>query len=977
MQLLHRALAVSMLVLATLPAGAAADPGDLDPSFGSGGVYTGQAGDAARVARDAQGRVLLATDADSGLRVTRLTAAGKPDATFGGGGTVIVDGGPGEPVVGATDIAALPDGRVVIVGSTYRTSSQDLPDPLIVRLKADGDYDNTFSGDGRQKTSLIGGESVSAQSGIQTLLLNADGSMFLGGGKFTTNGVQQDPQPTTSESSVLAKFTSSGVLDTSFGGGDGWVEYQRSTFGSNAFSAVVRESGGRLVALDDRGDFGSSARVVGFTASGALDTSFGGGDGVVPLDFAKGPQAYVQGGDLALDGAGRVVVGASRGGGGTPQHAAIARLLAGGDVDSTFGQSGVVAPAGLGDARAVAIGCADRVVAIGTQADTATATTVISRLLADGTADTSFGGGDGIAGGPDGAVPQDAAPDGTRLVAAGVTDPAPGKAYVASYLDTGACPGDSTVRLSASDATVSEGAGKATVTVQRSGATSAPASVHYQTTDGTATAPGDYTATTGTLSIPAGATSASFDVPIADDAVAEGDESFTVALSAASGATLGTPSSETVTVADDDLGTGTGSPRSPGNGGGGGGAPDTSFTSGPDGPTWIVQPTFGIAASVAGASFSCSLDGAAFAPCRTPYVTPPLTAGDHELRVAAVSPGGVADPTPAVRRFSINGPKEVSGDCSIDPFLNYGSFGGATKPDTCRIDFGGDPSCSSSQVCVQRPERCPEGAICTLTTTARWRQRGIDFYTLVYANSRLEQASPPLTVSGNYTHQCGTGDACSTRDVERAVGPAPSLSATCLARALPIYHDAHNALSVAIGGGSGGSGSGSSYVAPTRPPPGSGDASRVVRDLECSARLEIESAPPARLTALRGTTLSTFLPSAGKLVLSGSGGRATSPREAAARARAPFATLTKVVTGPGAVAVTPSFSPAARKTLARRHRLTVTVKATFTPSGGGAATTTTRRITLRPAPRRPRRCPARVTSRRKLTGCVARGLKLP
>jgi hypothetical protein len=76
-------------------------------------------------------------------------------------------------------------------------------------------------------------------------------------------------------------------------------------------------------------------------------------------------------------------------------------------------------------------------------------------------------------------------------------------------------------------------------------------SVHYATADGTAVAPGDYTAKSGDLSWPAGDMTARYiDIPIADDHIAEGNETFTVTLSAPAGARLGSPSVATVTIKD-------------------------------------------------------------------------------------------------------------------------------------------------------------------------------------------------------------------------------------------------------------------------------------------------------------------------------------------------------------------------------------------------------------------------------------------
>ena len=101
---------------------------------------------------------------------------------------------------------------------------------------------------------------------------------------------------------------------------------------------------------------------------------------------------------------------------------------------------------------------------------------------------------------------------------------------------------------------VQEGGGMATVTVQRTGGTSGAVSVHYASADGTATGDSDYSPVSGTLSWGAGdGASKSFQVPILDDGDAEGNETVSLALSAPTGgATLGTPSTQTLTILDDD-----------------------------------------------------------------------------------------------------------------------------------------------------------------------------------------------------------------------------------------------------------------------------------------------------------------------------------------------------------------------------------------------------------------------------------------
>ena len=85
-----------------------------------------------------------------------------------------------------------------------------------------------------------------------------------------------------------------------------------------------------------------------------------------------------------------------------------------------------------------------------------------------------------------------------------------------------------------------------TVTLDR--AATATVTIDYATANGTASAGSDYTSTSGTLTFAAGTTTRTITVPIADDAVNESDETFTVTLSNPSGATLGTSSaSATIT----------------------------------------------------------------------------------------------------------------------------------------------------------------------------------------------------------------------------------------------------------------------------------------------------------------------------------------------------------------------------------------------------------------------------------------------
>jgi hypothetical protein len=122
----------------------------------------------------------------------------------------------------------------------------------------------------------------------------------------------------------------------------------------------------------------------------------------------------------------------------------------------------------------------------------------------------------------------------------------------------------SSLQFSAANYMVSESGGRATVTVTRLGDTSTAATVRYATADnggsrvvcsaanGNALAHCDYTSTFGTLAFAAGETFKTIVVPITDDAYAEGNENFSIGLSNAAGAILGSPNSATITITDNE-----------------------------------------------------------------------------------------------------------------------------------------------------------------------------------------------------------------------------------------------------------------------------------------------------------------------------------------------------------------------------------------------------------------------------------------
>lgn len=110
-----------------------------------------------------------------------------------------------------------------------------------------------------------------------------------------------------------------------------------------------------------------------------------------------------------------------------------------------------------------------------------------------------------------------------------------------------------TIQFSQAAYDVAEGAGSMSVTLTRTGDTSAAASVFYTTVDGAAEQKGDFNIALGTLKFAAGESSKTFSIFVTDDAYVEGPETFTISLSNALGANLGATSTATVTINDNDL----------------------------------------------------------------------------------------------------------------------------------------------------------------------------------------------------------------------------------------------------------------------------------------------------------------------------------------------------------------------------------------------------------------------------------------
>ncbi len=402
MRIVRLVLAAFIAVTAALPPSAVhAAPGDLDPSFsGDGRTTVGFPQGAAGTSVATQGTELIVAgssgqEGDRDLALTRMTAKGRIDRTFGRRGRVRIDVFGRDDTLG--EIAVLRNGKIVIVGGAQRGADVRI---VVVRLKPDGAFDRTFGGDGivvvdtpgfavaravvplsEGKIAVGGTTGDFERTSMLVLRLRADGRLdrgFSRDGIATAGFASRDVAFTdlarwgTSDALLavgdvggvdvaIVSFAPDGTRPKDFGGGDGKTLLDLGPF-DNVGSVVMRSLGFFMVTGYTDGGLtgGWDPFVARFNASGHLDLAWGGGDGVVFHDAGVDLEYWF--GAVA---SGKKIVMAGQ----VDGDAALFRIRGNGAADGGFGTGGfVVVPFPGGDSifRSVAVASKGRIAAVGT-----------------------------------------------------------------------------------------------------------------------------------------------------------------------------------------------------------------------------------------------------------------------------------------------------------------------------------------------------------------------------------------------------------------------------------------------------------------------------------------------------------------------------------------------------------------------------------------------------------------------------------
>lgn len=107
--------------------------------------------------------------------------------------------------------------------------------------------------------------------------------------------------------------------------------------------------------------------------------------------------------------------------------------------------------------------------------------------------------------------------------------------------------------LSQEEFSVNENGDEVIVTIIRTEGSNGTVSLAYATSNTTARAGEDYTAVSGTLSFGPGETSKTIRIPIAEDTLAEGQETLSIAIGNPEGAALGVPRTAIISIIDNDI----------------------------------------------------------------------------------------------------------------------------------------------------------------------------------------------------------------------------------------------------------------------------------------------------------------------------------------------------------------------------------------------------------------------------------------
>jgi uncharacterized delta-60 repeat protein len=390
-----RELGAAILILTLFAGGqmAQAADGDLDPTFGIGGMVTTDIGRSTdignAVAVQADGKLVVVGTtyknndfSGEDFAVTRYNTDGTLDLTFGRGGKVRTDF-PGLAAV-PSSVVIQPDGKIVVAGGAFPlfTFAGNFE---VVRYNSNGLLDKSFGDGGIVTTTFPEGSYAS------DVALQADGKIIAAGTVFV-DFIIGDSSDT---DFALARYNSDGTPDTTFGGG-GQVMTDFVGMEDDAFSVLIQPDG-KIVAVGSANDAATNYDFAAarYLSNGTIDSTFGVA-GKVRTDF--GDQNFDRARSAALQSDGKIVAaGFAISHNGGVQNFAVARYTSAGLLDTTFSNDGKT-QIDFGDccqsANKVLLQSDGKIITVGyANTEDSDSDFLLARLTATGSLDSTFGVG--------------------------------------------------------------------------------------------------------------------------------------------------------------------------------------------------------------------------------------------------------------------------------------------------------------------------------------------------------------------------------------------------------------------------------------------------------------------------------------------------------------------------------------------------------------------------------------------------------
>ena len=330
------AATIILAFFASQPMAQAAD-GDLDPTFGNGGMVltdinrSTDIGNAVAIQPDGK-LIVVGTSyknndfSGEDFVVTRYNTNGTLDATFGRGGKVRTDF-PGLAAI-PSSVVLQPDGKIVVAGGAFPlfTFAGNFE---VVRYNPNGTLDISFGQGGIVTTHFPQGSYAS------DVVLQTDGKIVAAGTVFVDFIIGESSDT----DFALARYNTDGTPDATFGNG-GQVSTDFLGFEDDAFSVLIQPDG-KIVAVGSANDPATfyDFAAARYLSNGTIDTTFGVA-GKVRTDF--GDQNFDRARSAVLQPDGKIVAaGFAISHGGGVQNFAVARYTSTGILDTTFSNDGI------------------------------------------------------------------------------------------------------------------------------------------------------------------------------------------------------------------------------------------------------------------------------------------------------------------------------------------------------------------------------------------------------------------------------------------------------------------------------------------------------------------------------------------------------------------------------------------------------------------------------------------------------------